>query len=136
MEEKSKVFNHDKAGTSDRIAIVAELEHIRRHALRAAVSVWNEEDNSESVRYLITANMAKTLRRRYMQKHFGYLEDKDWCLCKSAACLRQLAYEVCDNNSDELKEIDDLVDEIWGKALGIDLSDCAICREDRAIIEE
>ena len=66
-----------------------------------------------------------------MQKHFKDLADTDWCLCKSAACLRQIAYEVCEGDSLELKEIDDFVDEIWGSALNMDLSDCLVCREDR-----
>ena len=70
-----------------------------------------------------------------MQKHFGELKDTDWCLCKAAACLRQIAYEVCEGDTIELKEIDDFVDEIWGGALGMDLSACIACKEDRDMIE-
>ena len=66
-----------------------------------------------------------------MKKHFGELKDSDWCLCKSAACIRQIAYEVAEGDDLELKELDDFVDEIWGTALGMDLSDCAVCKEDR-----
>lgn len=128
---EAKNFNHVKGATSDRIAIIGELEHVRRHALRAAASAWREEDDSESTRYLILAKSAQTLRRDYMREHFSELKDTDWCLCKAAACLRQLAYEVCEGNVLELKEIDDFVDEIWGAALGKDLSDCVACREDR-----
>ncbi len=130
-QNESKNFNHAKGSTSDKIALVAELEHARRHALRAAASAWREEDDSESNRYLILAKRAQELRREYMRKHFGELKDTDWCLCKTAACLRQLAYEVCEGNVLELKEIDDLVDEIWGEALDQDLSDCAACKDDR-----
>lgn len=126
-----KNFDHAKAGASDKIALVAELEHARRHALRAAASAWREEDDSESNRYLILAKRAQELRREYMRKHFGELRDTDWCLCKTAACLRQLAYEVCEGDTIELKEIDDFVDEIWGEALGQDLSDCIACKDDR-----
>ncbi len=129
--ETEKNFDHSKAGVSDQIALVSELEHARRHALRAAASAWREEDDSESNRYLIIAKRAQELRRDYMRKHFGDLKETDWCLCKSAACLRQLAYEVCEGDTTELKEIDDFVDEIWGEALGKDLSDCIACREDR-----
>ena len=131
MDEIKKTFNHSKASVSDKIAIVSELEHIRRHALRAAASAWREEDDSESTRYLILAKRAQSIRRDYMREHFGELKETDWCLCKSAACLRQLAYEVCEGNVLELKEIDDFVDEIWGEALGQDLSDCIACREDK-----
>ena len=132
--ETEKIFDHSKAGVSDQIALVGELEHTRRHALRAAASAWEEEDDSESNRYLIIAKRAQELRRDYMRKHFGDLKETDWCLCKSAACLRQIAYEVCESDAIELKEIDDFVDEIWGEALGKDLSDCIACREDRDIM--
>lgn len=126
-----KKFDHAKAGASDKIALVAELEHARRHALRAAASVWGEEDDSESNRYLILAKRAQELRREYMRKHFDEIKDTDWCLCKSAACIRQIAYEVCEGDSLELKELDDFVDEIWGEAIGVDLSDCVACKDDR-----
>lgn len=126
-----KTFNHGKASVADKIRLVSELEHIRAHALRSAVSAWEEEDDSESTKYLLIAKRAQTLRRDYMKKHFGQLKDTDWCLCKSAACLRQVAYEVCEGDAVELKEIDDFVDEIWGQALNMDLSDCLACREDR-----
>lgn len=129
--ETQKTFDHSKASIADKIRMVGELEHARAHALRAAASAWREEDDSDSTRYLLMAKRAQTLRREYMQKHFGEIKDTDWCLCKSAACLRQIAYEVCEGDTIELKEIDDFVDEIWGQTLGVDLSDCVACREDR-----
>lgn len=128
-------FNHNKASISDKIALIGELCHARRHALRAAASAWREEDDSDSNRYLILAKRAQELRRDYMNKHFGELKDTDWCLCKSAACLRQIAYEVCEGDTVELKELDDFVDEIWGEALKMDLSDCIACKDDRGVIE-
>lgn len=131
MEHDEKDFNHNKASISDKIRLISELEHARAHALRSAASAWREEDDSDSNRYLIIAKRAQELRREYMKKHFGELKDTDWCLCKSAACLRQIAYEVCEGDTVELKEIDDFVDEIWGEALGEDLSDCVACRDDR-----
>ena len=133
---ENKGFDHSKASASDKISLIGELCHVRRHALRAAASVLEESDDSESTRYLLLAKRAQTLRRDYMKEHFGELKDTDWCLCKSAACIRQIAYEVCESNSVELKELDDFVDEIWGAALDMDLSDCVACREDRAPSEE
>lgn len=133
MEEEQKTFNHDKAGIADKIRLISELEHIRAHALRSAVSVWREEDDSESKRYLIIAKEAQSLRREYMRRHFSELKDSDWCLCKAAACLRQVAYEVCSGDDEELKELDDFVDEIWGDALGVDLSNCYACKEDKEL---
>ena len=82
------------------------------------------------------AKRAQSLRRDYMQKHFSELKDTDWCLCKSASCLRQVLYEVCEGDIEELKELDDFVDEIWGEALDMDLSDCIACKEDRATAED
>jgi len=129
--DNEKTFNHDKASVADKIRLIGELEHIRAHALRAAASVWREEDDSEAVKYLVMAKRAQTLRREYMKNHFNEIKDTDWCLCKSAACLRQVLYEVNNGWPEELKELDDFVDEIWGGALGMDLSDCVACKEDR-----
>lgn len=132
MDKQEKTFNHDKASVSDKIRMVGELEHARAHALRAAASALEEErDDSESTRYILLAKRAQSLRREYMQKHFPNIKDTDWCLCKSAACLRQIAYEVCEGDVTELRELDDFVDEIWGEALGMDLSDCVACKDDR-----
>ena len=133
MEEegKEKTFNHGKAAVSDKIRMIGELEHARAHALRSAASAWEEEDDSEFTKYLLIAKRAQSLRREYMRKHFGDIKDTDWCLCKSAACIRQIAYEVCEADEEELKELDDFVDEIWGHALDMDLSDCVVCKEDR-----
>ena len=131
-QRTEKTFDHSKASVSDKISLIGELCHIRRHALRAAASVLGErDDDSESTRYILLAKRAQSLRREYMQKHFPNLTDTDWCLCKSAACLRQIAYEVCEGDVAELREIDDFVDEIWGEALDMDLSDCVACKDDR-----
>ena len=135
-EQTKKTFDHAKGSVADKIALLSELEHIRRHALRSAASALQEEesDDSDFAKYLILAKRAQEIRREYMRTHFNELKDTDWCLCKSAACLRQIAYEVCEGNAAELREIDDLVDEIWGNALGVDLSDCAACRSDREAV--
>lgn len=66
-----------------------------------------------------------------MGKHFADIDSKHWCLCKSAACLRQLVYEVNGDDSELLVEVDNLVDSIWGDATGEDLSDCEACISDK-----
>lgn len=40
-------------------------------------------------------------------------------------------YEVCEGDVEELKELEDLIDEITGKALDMDMSDCLACKEDK-----
>lgn len=130
MADMEEIFNHDKAGRSDQIALVAELEHIRRHALRSATVADSEENPELAFQFLVLAKEAQSLRRKYMQEHFPNIDSKYWCLCKSAACLRQISYEVGGTSVEELRELDNLVDEIWGKALGEDLSDCEACRND------
>ena len=132
-EIEPKTFDHDKAGVGDRIATVGEMEHLRRHALRSAISL--EEGNEAAFSYLVWAKTLQDMRREYMRKHFGEIDNKLWCMCKSAACLRQLAYEVDADDADFLREIDNLVDDIWGTAVGKDLSDCEVCKDDREAIE-
>lgn len=132
-QQTEKTFDHAKASVADKILLISELLHARNHALRAAVSVWREDDDCDSVRYLLLAKRAQTLRREYMRKHFGELKETDWCLCKAAAAVRQLAYEVCEGDSEELRELDDFVDEVWGQALGRDLSGCLACAEDEEV---
>ena len=133
MEEptEGKTFNHAKAGTSDRIAVIGEMEHLRRHALRSAIVADSEEKQEEAFQFLVWAKQLQDLRRNYMQKHFAKIDSKYWCMCKSAACLRLLAYEVDGGDKDLLREVDNLVDDIWGTAVGEDLSDCEACKSDR-----
>ena len=128
MEAKEEIFNHKKAAVSDDIRLVAELEHIRAHALRSAVVAEGTEDE---MFYLVTAQRAKELRRQFMQDHYPNIDSKLWCMCKSAACLRQVAYEIWGEKAEFLKQIDTLVDDIWGKATGEDLSDCEACKDDK-----
>ena len=126
-------FDHAKAGVGDRIAAVGEMEHLRRHALRSAIS--SEEGSELAFSCLVWAKQLQDMRREYMRKHFGEIDDKLWCMCKSAACLRQLAYEVDGDDANFLKEVDNLVDDIWGTAVSKDLSDCEVCRADREEVQ-
>lgn len=135
MEDQTeKTFDHGKASIADKLLLVGELEHGRRHCVRSAASVWREEDDSESIQYLLWAKRFQEIRREYMRKHFGELKESDWCLLKVCASLRQLVYEVCEGDVEELKELEDLVDEITGNALGMDMSDCVACRGDREAV--
>lgn len=136
MEDSQKPFNHAKAGTGDRISIVGELCHARRHAIRSAIVLYTEEKPEEAFKFLVWAKQLMDLRRSYMGKHFANVDTKHWCLCKSTACLRQLAYEVEGDDIEFLVEVDNLVDQVWGDAIGKDLSDCESCRDDKKVSEE
>ena len=125
--QEIKVFDHEIAGVSDKIRLVGELEHIRSHALRSAVSSDKTEDE---MFYLILANQARDLRREFMQKHFPNIDTKLWCLCKATATLRQIAYEIWDEDAEMLKRLDQLTDDVWGRALDKDLSGCEACKDD------
>ena len=131
MEDSQKPFNHAKAGTGDRIALISELEHSRRHAIRSAIVLYTEEKPEDAFTFLVWAKQLMDLRRSYMGKHFANVDTKHWCLCKSTACLRQLAYEVEGDDSEFLTEVDNLVDQIWSDATGEDLSDCTVCKDDK-----
>ena len=133
--ENEKTFNHSKASIADKIHVLGELQHGRRHCIRSAASAWREDDDSDSIQYLLWAKRFQEIRREYMRKHFGDLKETDWCLLKVCAELRSLVYEVCEGDAEELKEIEDLIDEITGKALGMDLSGCQSCRADSEAIE-
>lgn len=128
MKDDNTTFDHQTAGISDAIRLVGELEHIRAHALRSAVVAEGTEDE---MFYLVLAQQAKEMRREFMQDQFPKIDSKLWCLCKSAATLRQIAYEGWRVKAENLKRIDNMVDEIWGKALGKDLSGCEACKEDK-----
>lgn len=130
-QEQAKTFDHKKGSTSDRIALVGEIEHARRHAIRSAIVLYTEEKAEDAFKFLVWAKQLMDVRRAYMGKHFANVDSKHWCLCKSTACLRQLAYEVEGEDSEFLTEIDNLVDQVWGDALGEDLSDCEACKDDK-----
>ena len=118
-------IDHKRASIADQIALVGELEHIRRHALRSAQIA---EGNNEF--YAKIANKAKSIRRMYMNDHFE-LSETDHCLYKASARLQQLIYERIEDNYEYLPEIDELVDEIWTKATGVDMSGCEACRKEQ-----
>ena len=122
-------IDSEKANISDQILLVGELEHIQRHALRSMVSP-NIEDE-ERIWYAVTAKQAKDLRRKYMRTHFQDCSDELWCLGKASASLRQLNYETFTGDTEECDEIDALVDSIWSKITGQDMTGCKSCSEDR-----
>ena len=129
IEFDTKTFNHNKGAIADRISILGEMEHARRHALRSAVVLLQEEKEDDAFKFLVWAKQLMDIRRKAMTKWFPNIDTKHWCLCKATACLRQLTYEL--GEKDVMQEIDTLTDEVWEDATGEDLSDCEACRSDK-----
>lgn len=90
----------------------------------------NIEDD-ERTWYAVIAKQAKDLRRDYMRKHLTDCPDELWCLGKASASLRQLAYETFTGDIEELTEIEDIVDTIWTKITGQDMTGCKSCEDDK-----
>ena len=128
MIEEQHEQKYQTLNTSDHIRAISELEHIYSHAMRSKQVAWGTDDE---VFYQVIANKAKALRRKYMRTYFPDCDDKLWCLGKASASLRQVIYEADEGNTELLKDADDIVDSIWGKISGKDLSDCEACKSDR-----
>lgn len=126
--EHIKEFDYKTANVSDHIRAISECEHIYSHAMRSKQVAWGTDDE---VFYQVIANKAKALRRKYMRTYFPDCDDKLWCLGKASASLRQVVYESDEGNTELVKDADDLVDQIWEKITGKDLSDCESCKSDK-----
>lgn len=127
MEEQQEA-KYKTLNTSDHIRVIGDLEHIYSHAMRSKQVAWGTDDE---VFYQVIANKAKALRRKYMRTYFPDCDDKLWCLGKASASLRQVIYESDEGNTELVKDADDIVDQIWEKISGRDLSDCEACRSDK-----
>ena len=127
MEDK-QADKYQTLNISDHIRAISEMEHIYSHAQR---SKQVAKDTDDEVFYQVIANKAKALRRQYMRTYFPDCDDKLWCLGKASASLRQVVYEADEGHTELIREVDDLVDEIWGKITGEDLSGCEACKSDK-----
>ena len=123
QEQKYKTLN-----TSDHIRFISECEHVYSHAKRSQQVVAGTDDE---VFYQVIANKVRDLRRKYMRTYFPDCDDKLWCLGKATASLRQVGYEADEGHADLLKDMDDIVDSVWGRISGEDLSGCQACKEDK-----
>lgn len=121
-------MNHETLSKQDQIALIAELEHSIRHALRSSKVAEKKEDKFF---YAVTAQQLKNLRREYMAKHFPNLDQKDWCLLKSLSTIRQLSYELFDGDQDWFDQLENVVDSTTSRALGVDLTQCESCTRDK-----
>lgn len=123
--------NHKQLELSDLLALVGELEHIRRHAIRSAHVT---KDGEKKVHYEMAAVKARSIRREIMNS-LGEVADEDWCLVKSASAVRQLAYEV-GLSGEAGEDLEKMIDQIYTQAFGQDMSGCKSCIEDRKDFSE
>ena len=121
------MVKHEELEAGDKIRLLGELEHLRFHNRRSANSTEEAEDK---VFYSTMAERCKILRRRLQKEWFPDVDEKDWCLVKSSASAKQIAYELT-LQPEDAQELDDLCDEQLTKALGINMSGCQVCREDK-----
>lgn len=123
-------FNHESATISDKITAIGEIEHIVYHARKSAsVKVGTEDE----IFYQTIAKMATDFRRKYMKKHFPDCPDELWCLGKATEIARQRVYEADEGDTEDMRGIDDIWANVWGKITGRDLSGCSSCKEDKKV---
>lgn len=113
----------------DTLHLVEELEHERRHSLRAARVAHSHENKEEEMFWLVTAARCKRIRRR-VQAKVGDVAEESWCPLKSAQSIRQLNYETMDGDIESFNELEELVDSINSHVLKQDLTGCQACKAD------
>lgn len=121
-------MNHKLLAIEDRLWLVAELEHQRRHCLRSARVA---EDKEQQFFYLVKAGEAQDLRRRVMAE-MGHISELDWCVVKSAMAIKQLNYETMVGEEDLFRDIESFADSLTGHAFNMDMSGCKACADDMA----
>ena len=117
--------------TVDILSLLGEVEHLRRHCLLAVVNAPAEQ----TLRYLVLASQCQRTRRKLQNKYFNKVNERDWCIIKSAARLLQMTEETANADLDELKELKALVDSAISIATGEDISFCEACRQDQESAE-
>lgn len=126
-------MKHEQLETEDTLHLVEELEHERRHSLRAARIAHSKEDKEEEMFWLVTAARCKRLRRQ-VQTKVGDVAEESWCPLKSAQAIRQLNYETMNGDIETFNELEELVDSINSHVLKQDLTGCQACAVDKEMV--
>lgn len=121
-------MNHEILSLADKITLLSELEHLRRHCIRSA-HVTEEDD--KKFYYQVKAKQLQDLRRKVQDKWLK-TDELDWCIVKSSATLKQLNNEILMEDLELFSDIERVADDLLGTALGEDLSGCKSCLEDSA----
>ena len=131
MKDENSKIDHKLMSTVDILSLIGELEHLRRHCLLAVINAPEEH----TLRYLVLASQCQRTRRKLQKKYFGKVEERDWCIVKSASRLLQMTEETANDDLDELRELKELVDSAILIATGEDISFCEACRQDADMVE-
>lgn len=111
----------------DVLWLLGELEHERKHALRAA-RVFDNVEKDKSFKNIVRAGQAQTMRREI--QNFFDISEEEWCQVKVAMIIKQLAYETFEGNIELFKKLEDFTDDILSDALNEDFRGCKSCKED------
>lgn len=123
-------FHQTVARIEDRAALVGELEHARRHALKSGKNATEREDK---IFYYAKAGEAEGLRRR-LEHRLGEIATSDWCLVKSGASIKQLNEETFEGDMQLFEDIEIFADSLISHGVGTDISGCAACAEDMGVL--
>lgn len=125
---------HTHLALEDTLALLGELQHSRRHALRAAHIAHTKQDKENELFWLVTANRCMEARRKAQGK-LGDIETSEWCPLKSAQAIRQLNYETMTGDIELFNDLEELVDSINSHVLKQDMTSCESCASDKANVQ-
>ena len=127
-------IDHKSKTVADRITALGELQHAYYHAKKSA-GVMVDDPEAEGF-FQIIAEECRQFRRDYQAKHFSNCPDELWCLGKAVEEARQRIYESDEGDSEDIRRIDNIWSQVWGRISGLDLSGCVSCADDRAKDED
>lgn len=119
-------MEHKKLAVADKITLLGECEHLRRHCIRSAHVT---EGKDKKFYYQVKAKQLKDVRRKLQDKWLK-TDELDWCIVKSSATLKQLNNELLMEDLELFSDIERIADDLLGNALGEDLSGCSACKSE------
>lgn len=119
-------IDHNNLKLYDKLCLLGELEHARRHCIRSAHSI---EDPEQKFYYIVKAKQLEDIRRKAQHK-WAETNEVDWCLVKTATRIKQLNEETFESDIELYSEIENIADDLSGHALDEDLSGCSACKKD------
>lgn len=129
------MIRHNHLALEDTLYQVGELEHLRRHSVRAARVAHGREDKEAELFWHVTAARCQQARRK-VQGKLPVEHDEEWCPLKCAQAIKQLNYETMDGDLELFNELEELVDSVNSFVLGEDMTSCESCKADKLATQE